>query len=281
MRIPANVLQGLAGWLVSNVEAILIMCTPLLSALPSMFAAIRALEKGGWKQANLIGGIIEALGLTSGAFMGYIEGHNQRHPEQPISRWWGYGVFVFYLIVVEALIIAHTPDPVSILLPGLTVIGSVIVGFRRLMLRADEKQGAKDKTVEQRDEARFQFDMEMKRRGAEQRLEIERAEVEQRLAIERQKVDAKLSKGVAGSVAKGVAGSVAAPPQSKPPTLENGDATQRRNTLLGLLQQHGDVGDTAFGNMLDVDRTTVYRDLKAMEKAGIVHKNGHGWEPTS
>lgn len=84
------------------------------------------------------------------------------------------------------------------------------------------------------------------------------------------------------SVAQPVAEVVAlnvAKPANTPATEE--DATDRRNRLLVLLQQHGDVGNTEFGNMLKVDRTTVYRDLKAMEKAGIVHKNGNGWEVLS
>lgn len=83
----------------------------------------------------------------------------------------------------------------------------------------------------------------------------------------------------ATSVAQPVAESVArnvAKPENTPATSE--DATVRRNRLLSLLQQHGDVGNTEFGNMLQVDRTTVYRDLKALEKAGVVHKNGNGWE---
>jgi hypothetical protein len=271
MKNPANILQVIAGWLVSNVEAILIMCTPLLSALPSMFAAIRALEKGGWKQANLIGGIIEALGLTSGAFMGYIEGHNQRHPEQPISRWWGYGVFVFYLIVVEALIITHTPDPVSILLPGLTVIGSVIVGFRRLMLRADEKQGAKDKVVGQRDEAQFQFDMEMKRREAEQRLEIERAEAEHRMSIERQKVDAKLSK------------SVQKPVQMDTSTSGNGQLDTPKapgdvDTMLDIYRQNPKASLRSVGGKLGRSPQTISNWLDSLESQGTVHRNGAGVE---
>lgn len=80
---------------------------------------------------------------------------------------------------------------------------------------------------------------------------------------------------VAPTVAESTARNVARP-ATTPATPD--DATDRRNKLHSLLQQHGDVGNTTFGNMLQVDRTTVYRDFKAMEKAGIVHKNGNGWE---
>lgn len=83
---------------------------------------------------------------------------------------------------------------------------------------------------------------------------------------------------VASPVAEPVARDVAKPAITPATGL---DSTERRNRLLSLLQQHGDVGNTVFGNMLQVDRTTVYRDLKAMEKAGIVHKNGNGWEVQS
>ncbi len=69
--------------------------------------------------------------------------------------------------------------------------------------------------------------------------------------------------------------------KKKEPELDTNvlSAEQRRNTLFRLLQQHGDIGDTAFGEQLNADRTTIYRDLKAMEKAGIVHQNGAGWTP--
>lgn len=283
VRIPADFLQIAARWLVSNVEAILLMCTPLLSILPSMFAAIRALDKGDWPQANLIGGIIEALGLASGAFIGIVEDHNQRHPDKQIGKRWGYGVFIFYLIVVEAIIISHTPEPVPILLPGLTVVGSVIVGFRRLMLRADEqkaletaKQDAKEQTEAERDNAEFEFDMDIRRKEAEQRLMLQQLEHEQRLTLERLKVEAKLSQP---TVSRRV-------PETKHEPVSQ-DSEARQDAILRHLKDKGDTGPSDIARNINASRATVYRDLDELLQQGRVRKvpkednpDQFKWEPS-
>lgn len=281
MKNPSNFLQVFFGWCVSNIEAILLMCTPLLSALPSMFAAIRALEVGHWPNAPLIGGIIEALGLASGAFVGIIESHNLRHPDQQIKKRWGYGVFIFYLLVIESIIISHTPEAVPILLPGLTVIGSVIVGFSRLMRRADEqkaievdKRNAKEATEAQRDNVEFQFEMEMKRRQIEQRLEIERAEAEQRMAIERQKVDAKLSKGVQNlvQVDKIDATTSGSRQMDTKETLGDVDA------MLDIYRQNPKASLRFVGGKLGRSPQTVSNWLDGLEEQKRIHRNGAGVE---
>lgn len=280
-KISANILQVGAGWIVSNIEAILLMCTPLLSALPSMFAAIRALEVGRWQYANLIGGIIEALGLASGALIGIIESHNQRHPDKHINPRWGYGVFAFYLVIIEALIISHTPEPVPILLPGLTVIGSVIVGFRRLMLRADEqkaieveKQNAVEETTAQHNEVEFQFGLEIRRKQAEQRLEIERAEAEQRLAIERQKVDAKLSKAVQKPV------QADSPTTGKTP-VDTEKVDNSLDTMLDIYRQKPRASLRFVGSKLGRSPQTISNWLDGLEEQGTIHRNGAGVEVLS
>lgn len=289
MKNPANFLQAIAGWIVSNVEAILLMCTPLLSALPSMFAAIRALEVGRWQHANLIGGIIEALGLASGALIGIIESHNQRHPDEHINPRWGYGVFAFYLVIIEALIISHTPEPVPILLPGLTVIGSVIVGFRRLMLRADEqkaieveKQNAAEEATAQHNEVEFQFDLEIRRKQAEQRLEIERAEAEQRLAIERQKVDAKLSKGVQKSVQRTVQTTpVETGYSSGDGQMDTSKMSNEMDTMLDIYRQKPKASLRFVGEKLSRSPQTISNWLDGLEEQGTIHRNGAGVEVLS
>lgn len=52
----------------------------------------------------------------------------------------------------------------------------------------------------------------------------------------------------------------------------------RRQELLGILRQDGDVGATLFAKRLNTSRTTIYSDLDALRDAGLVHKNGNGWE---
>lgn len=54
--------------------------------------------------------------------------------------------------------------------------------------------------------------------------------------------------------------------------------TERRQRLLNILSQEGDIGPTAFAQRLNVARNTVYNDLSALAEQGTVHKNGNGWE---
>lgn len=264
-------LQVCAGWLVSNVEAILIMCTPLLSPLPSMFAAIRALERGGWYYAGLIGVIIETMGLAAGAFVGMVESHNNRHPDNQINPWWGRALFSFYFVVVEALILSSDPNLVSALLPGLTLVGSIIVGFRNLMRRADERRSEDDerkreseKEQSARKSAEFELELEIKRREAEQRLAVQQAEAKQRLELERMKVEAKL-----------VAQPIAQPP---PPVAQQPvTVAQRRATLLGMLRNIEDpaaINKAELGRELGVSRPQVDKDIKALVSDGRLSING-------
>lgn len=52
----------------------------------------------------------------------------------------------------------------------------------------------------------------------------------------------------------------------------------RRTTLLDILNSEGDIGATALADRLHISRGTVYSDLKALSKAGLIVKNGSGWE---
>lgn len=104
-----------------------------------------------------------------------------------------------------------------------------------------------------------------------QDAELEREAKLAALRIKEAAAASKLSsKRVADNVAKNVA-------TDKNTPVQQPDATERRNTLLNMLQQLGDIGPSAFGEKLNADRTTIYRDFKALEKAGIVHQNGNGW----
>lgn len=53
---------------------------------------------------------------------------------------------------------------------------------------------------------------------------------------------------------------------------------QRRANLLDILNSEGDIGATALADRLNISRGTVYSDLKALNKAGLIVKNGKGWE---
>lgn len=53
---------------------------------------------------------------------------------------------------------------------------------------------------------------------------------------------------------------------------------QRRHQLLVILNREGDLGATALANRLNISRGTVYSDLKALNKEGLIVKNGNGWE---
>lgn len=275
-------LQTIAGWLVANVEAILIMLTPLLAPLPSMFAAIRALEHAGWQHANLIGAIVEAMGLAAGAFMGHVEAHNHRHPDNQISKWWGRGLFAFYFVVVEALILSSDPNIVSALLPGLTLVGSVIVGFRNLMRRADERQAeieAQQQTEteieRQHDQAEFDLQLEIKRREAEQRLAAQQAEHAQKLDLERQKAAARLSKTVQKSVQTSVQVDTSI---TGGQTVDTENQANELDKLLDIYRDKPKASLRFVGSKLGKSPQTISNWLERLEDDGIIHRNGSGVE---
>jgi flagellar biosynthesis chaperone FliJ len=54
--------------------------------------------------------------------------------------------------------------------------------------------------------------------------------------------------------------------------------TQRRAMLVDILNTEGDIGASALAERLNTARGTVYNDLKALSKTGIIHKNSQGWE---
>lgn len=110
-------------------------------------------------------------------------------------------------------------------------------------------------------------------------LEAQRQKLALDLELKRDAARAKLErKNVAKNVAGDVAGDVAeqaAEPENTP--MQRQAATLRRNTLLKMLQQQGDIGPVAMGDQLGVNRTTIHRDLQTLKRAKLVHKNSHGW----
>lgn len=53
---------------------------------------------------------------------------------------------------------------------------------------------------------------------------------------------------------------------------------QRRQALAQILADEGDLGASALASRLNISRGTVYNDLNALKRAGIIQKNGQGWE---
>lgn len=160
-----------------------------------------------------------------------------------------------------------------LLLPFFSKIGAMVFS---LSLMLDNLEGIQEsrrlrRQLIKRQEAEFEIEIEALRQSSSLKLHQTEAENKQKLEIERLKIEAKLQqKGVARDVARSVAGERNTP-------MQQDNATHRRNTLLTLLQQYGDIGPSEFGRKLDADRTTIYRDFKSLEKDGIVHYNGNGW----
>lgn len=57
---------------------------------------------------------------------------------------------------------------------------------------------------------------------------------------------------------------------------DSNDKQQRLDTLLNILIVNPEESVTALAEQLTVSRTTVYNDLKELEQAGLIHKNGNG-----
>jgi sugar-specific transcriptional regulator TrmB len=53
---------------------------------------------------------------------------------------------------------------------------------------------------------------------------------------------------------------------------------QRRQVLAQILATEGDLGASALATRLNISRGTVYNDLNALKQAGVIQKNGQGWE---
>lgn len=56
---------------------------------------------------------------------------------------------------------------------------------------------------------------------------------------------------------------------------------QRRTKLIDILNSEGDIGASALSERLNIARGTVYSDLKALAKVGVIYKNSQGWEVVS
>lgn len=229
----------------------------------------------------LIAYVIEALGLTT--IMNTMEGWQQWQRERTRANGWVLVIAgitaIFYVVLNILLVIVLKARPdLAAWGTGLLSTLSVVAGVSTVMRvwqsqRTSEiRRERRQQEQEQRDARRH--DEERRHQEFSLELELKRAEAAQRLELEREKAVAKLSQSVARSVAKPVAETVV----QQTNTL---DATARQGELLQLLQRYGDIGDTAFGRQLNVDRTTVYRDFKALEKNGLIYKNGHGREVTN
>lgn len=287
-----NILLIVARWLTHNVETIIILITPVIAPLPSMWAVQRALSDGGWGgYAGWVGGIVEAMGLASGAFMGHVQGHNRKHPTKTIPNWVGYGVFGFYLALVLGVLLFYEAIPalvqwhlgnatfdsvskslLSLLFPGLTLIGSVIVGMRDFMRRVeDQSQAELNRKNEMEDketgkaDASFALDLEIKRRKAELELEKEKASHALKLELQREKAVNKTVNGTVNSQPK--------QPQNTPDdSVNNGEIDTDK--LLEFYTQNPASSLRKTGAQFGVSHTQISKVLKRLESEGRVTVNG-------
>lgn len=282
---PQEWLYKVVEWLVENAEKILIRVTPLLSPLPSAFAIIHALTLANWSYPVLMGCIIEAMGMGSGAMIGYIATHNKKNPASQINKWLGWGLFSAYLAIAVSIIFGMESLPilmgkgvwgekikslVPLLFPGLTLIGAVIVALRQHMDRMDKAQDHEQEGKEKKDLTLFDLDIEMKRKRFEQELAIAREEHEQRLELARLRVESKLS-GVR-SVSTGQGGQVDSQVDAQwtPPVWTD--------SMLDIYRTEPRLSNREMGRRLGKSPTTIGEVLSKLEVTGHVHRNGNGVE---
>lgn len=175
----------IVDWTVENAENVLIRATPLLSPLPSAFALVHALESANWYAPWMMGGVIEAMGIGSGALIGHTATHNKRHPNHQIDQRIGYGLFAFYFLIAVAIIGGYETLPiflvwweqsgsllvtggdviksaVPLLFPGLTLIGAIIVALNQYMKRADKETEIVENIHREEESVMFDLDVQMK-----------------------------------------------------------------------------------------------------------------------
>lgn len=300
--LRSDLLKTIVDWFVENVEHVLIRATPILAPLPSAFAITYALARAGWMYPALMGGIIEALGMGAGAFMGNVAAYNQRHPQHPLPPAWGRYLFGFYVLLAAFIIGGYETLPaisawlegaattgeviksiVPLLFPGLTLIGAVIVALSRYMSRMDdevkhiqERTEAGQDAQQRRQDDDHNLDMEIKRMEAEQRLALRRAEAEQRLAIERQKAEAKLSTKLSTVNRQPVDSSVNQDlePEQTTTSEQPVDTDDTIAKLLELYKRNPKTSLRKAGNVVGMSHTGVDKALDRMVVSGLISRNG-------
>lgn len=252
-----------ATWLSPMVPAILIHAsvTQHLEAIPD------------WG-AFLLAYVIEALGITTvtNTMVQWEICQRDGNSDNWRMFWVALGTATFYVLINVLLVIFLKvyPDTLATWAMGLMTLLSVVAGVGTVMRVRQAKEAMEDR--KQRRIAEHEKERErMLKYEDEQRKRDERAE-ERRLK--------RLSKyGVQSGVQSTVQLNSATLDEQRPERANEQSVEQRREQLLSILGEHGDLGATEFARRLNVkSRNTIYSDLKALADSQLAHKNGNGWE---
>lgn len=140
--------------------------------------------------------------------------------------------------------------------------------IRLQKIEGEERKRKQEIEDQERERQRQIEDQRRQDERQEKRLRFE-AEIEER----RIKAEAAAQAKVLREERKSVAGATV-----QHSVAQSSSAPDLQQLIVAHLQQSGDTGATDMARLFDVDRSTVYRKLKSMEKSGIVHKNGNGYE---
>jgi len=275
-----------------GVSQLVRLSTYLGPAVPAyfVFEASKVYLTHEWALAAfLIAVVLELLGLGVIYNLNNLFEWNRKYINEQVSTDGAKWLVFFYAAQIIVIVFGLKIYPDAFL--WLAIFGlsslSILTGFAysqgqqhkaRMETKADQEELAEQENEAKRHldaelrEQRLRMELEIERLKAQNQLEIERRKAEAELQAKLMKVESKLQKSVAPDVAKDVARNENTP-------VQQASATSRRNALLDMLQQLGDIGPVSFGEKLNVDRTTIHRDFKAMEKTGLVHLNGNGWTP--
>lgn len=266
------------------------LSTYLGPAVPAYFvyeAAMVHLTHEWSMAAFMISFVLELLGLGVIYNLNNLFEWNRKYPQEQVSTTGATVLVFFYAAQISVIVFGLKISPDAFLWAAVFGLSSLslLTGFAYAQgqqhkarveakeifeeLNEQENKSKRDLDAELR-EQRLRMELEIAKMKAQNELEIEKRKAEVELQAKLMKAESKLNRPVADSVARNVAADKNTPVQQP-------DTTERRNALLNMLQQLGDIGPTAFGEKLNADRTTIYRDFKALEKAGIVHLNGNGW----
>lgn len=168
-------------------------------------------------------------------------------------------IFALHLLVVEGMVFGYEGWSVHMFAPIVTVVGAAVMAL------AGQHVSAKTKQDKHEEEDRT-FAMEQKRLNAEAKRERDRLLAEAKAAkIASGSVSSDVSHGVSDGVSRDTA-----------TTGETVPETQQIDKIVRHIQMHGDTGATDIANQAGISRSTFYRRIKDMEKAGIVSRNGSG-----
>jgi len=226
------------------------------------------------------GAVVELLGLaTANRAFALWEYNATRDADQPPAPTWIAGVmFVLYMAATIGLsVLADINTDLAKWLPAIFPVMAMAGTVTMALGRQHELRLTRNQSVIA-DRLRIEAERksEAERLRLEAKADAERKEAERKAdrearRLERQTKAAKPSNDKQFDALSDTDRDAAL--QSRQTKID-----ARRQQLLTLLQEKGDMGDTAFGDVFGVTRQTIDSDFKALRDQGIVKKNGHGWE---